>query len=313
MANRDSDTKTCVGVLDIGSNTVVLLVMEAGGKVVLEDSRITRLGQGVFETGRLAADAISRTREAVQLLSDKARRMGANRIDAVGTEAVRKAVDGGKFLHSLDGLDRVCVLTSDQEAEFSIEALRRDRNVGQTPLIVIDVGGGSTELAWTEQDERVSGISLPMGTVRLTEACVTSHPVPETELIDLRTRIESIASPIGSQVQPPLGARVIAVAGTATTVAALDQHLAVYDAGRVEGYRVSSLTLARWLSGLAKMSVDERKSLPGLEPGRADVIVAGLMILDVILKKLGADGFEASGRGVRHGVALRLLEGDPAF
>lgn len=309
MASNDTADAQSVAVIDIGSNTVLLLVHTRDGPT-LEDSRITRLGQGVFQTGELNAAATRRTREAIGDFAKRARAAGAQTVVGVGTEALRTAPSGRDFLAHLceDGvLDRALLLSGQEEAEFAIEATRRSRE-GGPPVAVIDVGGGSTELAWTLGDGGIRGFSAPMGSVRYTEAFLPEHPVPADDMEALRERIRARAAGY-PRLSPET--EVYALAGTATTLAALDLALEPYDPARVENYRLRRERLRHWISRLAAMAVDERKELPGLEPQRADIIVAGLVILDGVLERIGAGEFLVSGRGVRHGVALKLLDAAP--
>ncbi len=309
MVNSVTRASAPVAVIDLGSNTILLLVLEPGGGVLRDEARITRLGQGVFTTGVLDPDAKARTRSAVREFASLARELGAERVVGVGTEALRCARDGEHLLEELcaEGtLDAGHLLDGQQEAELAIAASRRA--AVQVPLVVIDVGGGSTELAWTWGRERVRGTSLALGSVRLTEAHVSAHPIPARELAELRRTVERVAAELAHA--PGLdGGDVVAVAGTATTLAAMELRLTRYVAEAVEGLPLERQTLSRWIEELAQMSVEERRRLPGLEPGRADVIVAGLAILEGVLRAIGAERFRVSGRGVRYGVAFRLLEG----
>jgi exopolyphosphatase/guanosine-5'-triphosphate,3'-diphosphate pyrophosphatase len=323
MTTSDIQSQGRLGVMDLGSNTVLLLVVEPDGRVVEDVSRITRLGQGVFGSGELHPDAIARTRDAVAELAARARALGARRVVGVGTEALRRARGGSALLEEwrrAGMLDTARVLSGDEEAACAIEASRRALD-GAGEVIVIDVGGGSTEVAWTQGREpstgapRVRGISLPLGSVRMTEALLPRHPVPEADLARLEAELERGTQPLAALRAHGLdaaGRAVVAVAGTATTLAAMDLELERYDAARVEGHRLPLERVSHWIERLARLSVEERRRVPGLEPGRADVIVAGLAVLRAALRAIGARELRASGRGVRHGVALRLLE-DPAF
>jgi exopolyphosphatase/guanosine-5'-triphosphate,3'-diphosphate pyrophosphatase len=237
------------------------------------------------------------------------------RLVAVGTEALRRARGGADFLAELvrDGLvDGARLLSGEEEAELTIEATRRSVGERSAALAVIDVGGGSTEVAWREtRDGAVHGLSLPIGSVRLTEAHLPRHPIPPADLLALRERVRLAGEPLARALPDGLArdAAVVAVAGTATTLAALELALAVYDRERVEGFELSRERLSQWIERLADLGVAERKRLPGLEPGRADVIVAGLVCLEMALVRLRAERFTVSERGVRHGVALRMLAG----
>jgi len=306
-----------IGVLDVGSNTVLLLVLGADGAVLRDEARITRLGQGVFARGELAPEAVARTRAAIADFARIARAESVARLVAVGTEALRRAREGAEFLAALvrDGLvDGARLLSGEEEAELTLEATRRQLGQRRGALAVIDVGGGSTEVAWRESlAGPVRGVSLPLGSVRLTEAHLPRHPIPAADLAALRETVRAAARPL-LQALPaglPADAAVVAVAGTATTLAALELELAVYRRERVEGLELSRAMLSRWIEKLAQLGVAERKRLPGLEPGRADVIVAGLVCLELALACLRAERFTVSEHGVRHGVALRMLAGDP--
>jgi exopolyphosphatase/guanosine-5'-triphosphate,3'-diphosphate pyrophosphatase len=312
MKRFDTSDQARVGVIDLGSNTVLLLVLERGDRVVLERSRITRLGRGVFASGRLDPARAELTRGVVREFAEAARNAGAAVVVAVGTEALRRAQDGPPFLAALRAeaaLDAVRLLSGEDEARFAIEASRRSA-ADPARLVVVDVGGGSTELAWTDAEGRVRGTSLPLGTVRLTEAWVRCDPPLPAELDALR---RAVSAEIGQLALELREREVVAVAGTATTLAALELELEPYDPERVEGFRMSAAQLAGWIERLAPMTVARRRALPGMESGREDVILAGLIVLQESLLALRSDALRVSGRGVRHGVALSLLEEETAL
>ncbi|MBW2280116.1 MAG: Ppx/GppA family phosphatase [Deltaproteobacteria bacterium] len=306
-----ADTSDKIGVIDLGSNTVLLLVLDVSGQAVIEEARITRLGQGVFMRGHLHPDAIERTREAVTALSERARRGGASHVLAVGTEALRRAEDGAALLAAFESegrVDSARLLTGDEEARYAIAAHRHRAGAGRAvagaPLVVVDVGGGSTEVSIAEAGGALRASSLPLGSVRLTERCILEDPVTTAEVDALREAVRAETR----GVEPLPRARVVAVAGTATTLAALELSLDPYDADRVEGVTLSCPTLEAWIRRLAGLPLERRRALAGLEPARADVIVAGAVILAEVLARLAAERFEVSGRGVRWGVALEWLE-----
>jgi exopolyphosphatase/guanosine-5'-triphosphate,3'-diphosphate pyrophosphatase len=319
MSNHEGEDPDRMGVIDLGSNSVLLLVMDRRGMALREESRITRLGEGLFRgpgAGRLASAARQRTLGAVEEFAGIARGLRVRRLIGVGTEALRVAADGRDFLEELRAaglVDEARLLTGEEEAAFTIEASRRSARESGS-LAVIDVGGGSTEIAWASPGAHVQGVSLPLGSVRLTEAIVSGHPISELELGRLadavaRTAMDRIPAQLDG-----FGDRgeVVAVAGTATTLAALAQRLEVYSDERVEGMLVEHAEVEGWIERLAALDVEGRQALPGMEPGRADVIVAGLVILSGVLGRIGAVRFRVSGRGVRHGVALSVLAALPA-
>ncbi len=308
--NPRTPPSTPVAVIDLGSNTVLLLVLAPDGRVLCDEARTTRLGQGVFASGRLAPDAIARTVDAVEGYVARARGLGAHRILGVATAAVRSAGNAAELVDRLCELGvTVRILPGPLEAALAIEASRRAAGAGARELVVIDVGGGSTEVAWTDSAGEVHGRSLPLGSVRLTEEIVGAHPIAPAVLARLRERVAREARALEQEAGLPREPRVVAVAGTATTLAALSLRLAPYDGERVEGTTLSRADLGAWIERLAALDVPARRALPGMEPGRADVIVAGLVVLDGVLEALGATHFRVSGRGVRHGAALRLLDG----
>ncbi len=317
MANKDSRARSRVGVIDLGSNTVLLLVLEERGRIVCDEAKVTRLGEGVFTRGEFHPEARERTRAVVEVFSGEARAAGVEVLVGVGTEALRCARDGAEFLEGLRSsglLDRARILDGEQEARLAIEASRRRPGALRHGLQVIDVGGGSTEVSRCDPAGRVRGWSLPLGSVRLTEALVRSHPIPIREIEWLRAAVNDELLRLGPEPDTARVEAVVAVGGTATTLAALELRLEPYDPDRVEGTELTRGDLCGWIERLAGMSVAERRALPGMEPGRADVIVAGLVVLAGVLEWLGADRFRSSGRGLRHGVALRLLDGvDPPW
>jgi exopolyphosphatase/guanosine-5'-triphosphate,3'-diphosphate pyrophosphatase len=305
-------------VIDLGSNTVLLLVVERDGGVVVDEAHVTRLSEGLFKRGELQAPARERTLEVVCELAHRARHAGAERVVAVATEALRTAREGSAFLTHLvteAGLDEGRVLAAEEEAAFAIESHRRADCGDFTTICVIDVGGGSTEIVWVRGDGGPDCLSLPLGSVRLTEANVRSDPPSVVALGGMRGDVEVEVSgvPLAAVARElESGGEVVAVAGTATTLAALDLSLPAYDRERVEGHLMTPWQVYGWIERLAALSVAERRRLPGMDPGRADIIVAGLMTLHGVLEALAVPRFRVSGRGVRYGVALQLLEGPGA-
>ena len=312
MVNGATSGRDRLGVIDLGSNTVLLLVLDPDGRTVCDEARITRLGQGVFETGRLRRDARARTLAAVEELARRARELGATRVVCVGTEAMRRAHNAPALVEELCMLraggprllDEVRVLTPELEAQLGIESALRARGAAAR-VTVVDVGGGSTEVTRAAAGG-VRGVSLPLGAVRLTEAHVSEYPVPPRELAELRAAVDR---ELRGLERAPVG-DVVAVAGTATTLGALELELEPYRPEPVEGLPLARADVERWTLRLAGLSLEACTALPGMQPGRADVMVAGLVILGHVLTALGAERFLVSGRGVRHGVGLRLLEAE---
>src|SRR5215210_3870314 len=291
-----------VGAVDLGTHTTRLLVADvADGRIdeVERDLRFTKLGEGVDERRRLLPLPIARVRNT---LSDYRRRieaLGAERTLAVGTSAVRDAENGEAFLGEIEWSYGFTprLLTGDDEAQLSFLGATTDRESGDETL-VIDIGGGSTELITGDGFH----VSLDVGSVRLTERFLHSDPPSRDEL-------GACAEHIRSVLPPPLAhANAIGVAGTITTLAALDLGLDEYDSDRVHGHRIAAAAAAGLLDGLAALPLEERKNVPALEPERAPVIVAGALILRELLDWGDLDEIEASERDLLHGIALEAVE-----
>ena len=275
-----------VAVTDIGSNTTRLLIadVDVDGHVteLVRRSEITRLGDKVDSTGRLSDAAIARVIDTLTSYSTLIDEHGATERPAVLTSAVRDAENGREFADAIRerfGLDAQ-MIEGAREAQLSFLGATSDRDTSDnTPTLVIDVGGGSTELIVGAAREVSFAVSLQVGAVRYSERHLHTDPPTQPELAalasDLRATIEA-----GVPVEVCRGARAaIAVAGTATSCAAIDQALDPYDPTRVHGYRLALTTLKLLLARLASMPLAQRRSVRGLHPDRAPTIVAGVSIL----------------------------------
>lgn len=293
--------------IDVGTNTVLLLVAERRGALlvpVLERAEITRLGRGVDATGRLDAAAI---RETVAVLADFARQaseLGARRIACVATSAARDAANGAEFFAAAAEAAGLVpeVISGDEEARLVYASAWRDFGAaGGGPLAVLDVGGGSTEFTFGEGPAPRGRTSLQVGAVRLTERHVRADPVPPAELAALRAAARAALRPLAG-MGLPRGGRLVAVAGTVTTLSAVAQALPAYDGARVHGASLSLDEVEALASRLADLPVKARAALPGMEPKRADVILAGALIVAEAMRLTGFDRLTVSDRGVRWGL-----------
>jgi exopolyphosphatase / guanosine-5'-triphosphate,3'-diphosphate pyrophosphatase len=283
---------TRVAAVDLGTSSTRLLVADVADGRVAEVSRratITRLGEGVDVRHRLLPVPIARVRNCLADYRREAESLGAERILAVATSAVRDAENGDAFLGEIEWSYGFAtrLLSGEEEAGVTYRGVTAGRALPPGTLVV-DVGGGSTELAVDGRDP----VSLDVGVVRLTER----HGD------DLEAAAEHVRSLL-PELSP---SRAIGVAGTVTTLAALE--LGGYDPERVHGHRISARAVEAWLERLAGMSLEERRSLPGLEPARAPVIVAGVLIVREVLRAYRLDELEASEHDLLHGVALEAAE-----
>jgi exopolyphosphatase/guanosine-5'-triphosphate,3'-diphosphate pyrophosphatase len=297
-----------VAAIDVGTNTVLLLVAEESARgsfrAVCERAEITRLGRGVDRSGQLDPAAIADTVGVLAAFAAEARALGATDVACVATSAARDARNGAEFFEAALARAGVLpeVISGDEEARLVYGSAWRDFGRAGSPLTVVDVGGGSTELTWGDGPLPAGRVSLQIGAVRLTERVVTADPVRAAEL----ARLESAAAEALRAGVAPASVRgagaLVGVAGTVTTLAAVRDELAVYDADRVHGSTLSLAEVEALLGRLAALGIAERQALPGMEPKRADVIVAGCAIVAAAMRALGFDRLTVSDRGVRWGL-----------
>ncbi len=295
------------GAIDIGTNSIkgVLLARDsAGGWRVVDDRvEIAKLGQGVRETGCLRAEAMDRAAAAVGRLADVLRRAGAGRLVAVGTMALRNAANAGEFLERLRaecGLE-VEVVSGEEEARLSFLGAAGGRPGAGGPVAVTDIGGGSTELILGRGAALESKASLDLGALHLTERFLPSDPPAEAEVEAARAHVgEAVA---GLPV-PPENSLLVAIGGTATTLAAVVHRLAAYDAAIVHGTVLARATVDGLIERFRSVPLAMRRTIPGLPPERADIILAGSLILRGVMDRVGAGEVTVSDWGLRHGVIL---------
>jgi exopolyphosphatase/guanosine-5'-triphosphate,3'-diphosphate pyrophosphatase len=283
-----------VGVVDLGTNSTRLLVADVhDGHVdeVAREQAITRLGEAVDERRKLLPVAVARVRNVLSDYRRELEQLGAERVLTLATSSVRDADNGEAFLGEIEWSYGFTtrLLSGEEEAELTRRGVANDRAVGDQTL-VLDIGGGSTELITAH--ERVS---LDLGCVRLTERHLHSDPPTRQEL-------DAAAQAVREALPDWQPRDAIGVAGTVTTLAALE--LGEYDPSRTHGYRLSREAAERQLERLASLPLAERRELPGLEPDRAPVIVAGAVIAREFLDRYGLQELEVSERDLLHGAAL---------
>ncbi|HEX4208898.1 MAG TPA: Ppx/GppA phosphatase family protein [Candidatus Binataceae bacterium] len=296
---------------DVGSNTVLMLVVETvNGSLgqIADFARITRLGRGVDAKGKLDPDSAKRTLDAIVEMAGKARELGAERIVGVATAALRDAADGPSFIaevKQLAGFD-LEVITGEAEAQLSFRAVKRGLSLDPAAkLLIVDIGGGSTELIRADPGIPIEAISLQIGSVRLTERHVKHDPPTSADAAELRLAADEGLKALHWTYQPDT---LVGIAGTVTTIAAVALGLKEYDATLVHGRRLSHDDVIRTVLKLGSMPLAERKKLAGLEAGRADVIFAGGAILERIMAHFHLNEVVVSDQGVRWGLAWRELE-----
>jgi exopolyphosphatase / guanosine-5'-triphosphate,3'-diphosphate pyrophosphatase len=293
-----------VAAVDLGTNSTRLLVADVEDDRLEEVVRrltITRLGEGVDERKRLLPLPIARVRNCLAEYRRELEELGAERALAVATSAVRDADNGEAFLGEVEwsfGFE-TRLLDGTEEAALMVEGVLAGREPVDDTLLV-DIGGGSTELVLVSGGEVGLSTSLDVGCVRVTERFLASDPPTKPELAAASAHVRSLLP-----ARTPRHA--IGVAGTVTTLAALDLDLAEYDPTRTHRHRISRASLERQLERLAALTIAERTEVPGIEPGRAPVIVAGLVVLREIMDTCGLHEIEASERDLLHGAALAAV------
>jgi exopolyphosphatase / guanosine-5'-triphosphate,3'-diphosphate pyrophosphatase len=293
-----------VAAIDQGTNTTRLLVADVEDGEVDEVSKrveITRLGEGVDTRRRLLPVSIARVRNVLTNYRREAERLGAERVLLVATSAVRDAENGEAFLGEIEWSYGFVtrLLSGDEEAELSFRGAA-DRRPGST--LVIDPGGGSTEFVVGEEGQIRSRTSVDIGSVRLTERFLHSDPPTADEL-------QATAEYVRSQLPPrPEVETAIGVAGTITTLAALDMGLDEPEGLGTHGHRLTLEAVREQRERLAALPLAERQRIPGLHPKRAPVIVAGAVLMEQVLDQFGLDALEVSERDILDGAALEAAK-----
>ena len=300
-----------VAAVDCGSNSTRLLITDAEGRAMAREMRITRLAEGVDATGELSDAALARTLAVLEEYHGLCERAGVARGLCAATSAVRDAGNGAAFLERARGVlgfDAV-VLSGEDEATYSFEGATAGLADDGRPVAILDVGGGSTEIA-SRIDGRVVGYSMQVGCVRVTERALGAGPVDADHEARALAMIEaaldgaSAAAPALFALGPRL--RLVGLAGTVSTLAQLDAGLDHYDRAAVHHRRLSRDVVSAWRARLGHEPPATRLGFPGMVPGREDVIVAGLYVVEAVMARLGVDELLSSESDILDGIAGRL-------
>ena len=302
-----------IAVVDIGTNSTRLLIAEVSDGRVRRDlvrrSIVTRLGAGVDADGRLQEEAMERTYATLDDYRALIDQHDAQRKIAVLTSAVRDAANGEEFAQQVARRYDLepHVLTGDQEAQMTFLGATSERDPDDTtPTLVSDIGGGSTELVIGAGREARCHVSTQAGVVRQTERHIHTDPPAEAELDELARDVRAILEAAVPPAQRDAVRHAIAVAGTATSLAAIVQELEPYDPEKVHGYVLSRDVCEQALARLAALPLEQRRRVAGLQPDRAPTIVAGVVILLQILDLFELGEVEVSEHDILRGAALRF-------
>ena len=299
-----------VAAIDCGTNSIRLLIADIDGnnfREVVRDMEIVRLGQGVDETGQFHPDAIARTLAAVDKFAAEIAKRGVEKIRFCATSATRDATNRHLFV---DGVrDRLGieleVISGDEEAALSFAGAIKDLDPSSGPFLVVDIGGGSTEFVFgTSRVEAARSVNI--GCVRMTERHFASDPATAEQIELARTDIQAAIAQAAAIVPITQAKTLVAVAGTATTVAAAALNLPEYDRYAIHLSRISAKQTHDAATMFATSTREQRLTLGYMHPGRVDVIAAGSLVLSEIMKATGATEFVASESDILDGMAFSL-------
>jgi exopolyphosphatase / guanosine-5'-triphosphate,3'-diphosphate pyrophosphatase len=296
-----------VAAIDCGTNTIKLLIVDERAEHV-RLARMVRLGQGVDRTGRLDEAALARTLEAVEEYAGLVRRHGVDQIRFCATSATRDASNGAVFTDAVHELLGVApeVLSGAEEAALAFDGAVRHLAVApEGEVVVLDIGGGSTELVRGRVGAQPTGHSMDVGSVRLHERHLHADPPTPQQVAALVADVDAALD--ASPVDPAVATRLVGVAGTVTTVAAGVLDLPAYDRAAIDQQELAVGEVHALTERLVAMIVSERLALPWMHPGRADVIGAGALILSRVLARTGLASFTVSESDILDGIAASLL------
>jgi exopolyphosphatase/guanosine-5'-triphosphate,3'-diphosphate pyrophosphatase len=311
------------GVIDVGTNSVKLLVADVSGRVVepvWEESKQTRLGRGFYETRRLQSDAIDATGKAVAQFRETAAKYHATPVRVIATSAARDAVNGNELAAAIEkgsGL-KMEIISGEQEADWVFQGVTTDPRLALQPLLLLDVGGGSTEFIVGVGTGEHFSKSFPLGTVRLLEKNPPSDPPKKEELARCR---EWIGDFLKKEVKPALSLKqldatglhefnagshltLVGTGGTTSILGRMEANLETYDRAKIEATRLSLERMHWHVEHLWSLPLEERKHIVGLPPNRADVILMGVAIYEAIMEKFGFSELRISTRGLRFAAVM---------
>jgi len=290
-------------VIDIGTNTLLLLILDGEQRPMVDLCRFGRLGKGLDASGRISTESIEASleicREYRRVMSD----MGVAVPIVVGTQALREASNSGDFTGPAREIlgAPIEVIAGEREAHLAFLSVARTfPDLVKAPYVVVDVGGGSTEIIASDGVKITSAVSVPIGAVRLTERHLKHDPPTADEARALFADIDARLAPL----ELPTGVPVVATAGTATTLAAMALRLGTYDPVAVTGHRLEAMAIDAQLARLLTANVAARRAIKGMEPQRADVIAGGVAILSRVMHRLDSPVMITADRGVRWGLAF---------
>lgn len=297
-----------LAALDLGTNSFLCLIVEVSGgneiKVLHDEMVIVRLGQELGKTGNLHQQALIRADECLKKFSETIKKFAVGPVQAVATAAAREAKNSNEFIKICEKYQIPLVtISGEEEARTSFEGAIDPNDSDR--VVLIDIGGGSTEYIVGQKGEVELAQSLPYGAVKLTEKFILDQPVPEEQEIKLRQFIKSRTEELWAQIESLGAQKVWAVAGTPTALAQSTLG-GPFDAKKIDGFIITRKILSDWILKLKSSSIEEKRQKYGFGD-RSDVIFAGALILDELLKRLNKDEIFVSTKGIRYGLAYKMV------
>jgi len=306
---------TAIAAIDCGTNSTRLLVADATGRPVERLMRITRLGQGVDATGRLAPEAVERCLAVLAEFRSVMDGLGVARGRLAATSAARDAANGEEFLRAAGETTGLVpeLLTGLDEGRLSMAGAVADLDPGEGPFLVLDIGGGSTELVAGDgpEDPDLAAVSLQLGCVRVSERFLQGDRPSADQLAAAAAEVDAqLESAIAAHPRFLDARRLVGLAGTVSTLASLHLGMVEYDRDRIHHTVLGAGDVREWFHRLASDSVADRLARPGMVPGREDVIVGGVMILDSVMARFGFTECLVSEADILDGMVASQLVGD---
>ena len=292
-------------MIDVGTNSVKFVIAEraenGSWSTVVDRAELTRLGEGLDDGGELRPEPIERTVEVVAAMVEEAREAGVAEIAAVGTAGLRIASNSATFLDGVrerTGVD-VEVISGEEESRLAYLAVTSALDLGDNTLVVFDSGGGSSQFTFGRGDRVDERFSVNVGAVGFTERFGLDGVVDEQTLGAARDAIAADLDRLDGRPEPDI---VVGMGGAVTNLAAVKHQLATYDPSVIQGATLEAAEVDRQIELYRTRTADERREIVGLQPKRAEVILAGALIVHTVLAELGRDRLTVSDRGLRHGV-----------
>jgi len=294
-------------VIDIGTNSIKFIIGEKHDdgtwSVVVDRAEITRLGDKLQESGELHPEAMERNADAIAEIIAEAARQGVTAVVAVGTMSLRTAQNSKQFIDRVQarcGLT-IEVITGEEESRLSYLAVKSGIGLSKGSMVIFDTGGGSTEFVFTRGVSLRDRFSLNVGALRFMEKYCLDNAVSSDRLQEALSEIAEDLQRLDSASSPGL---LVGIGGTVTTIASVRLRLATYDPDLVQGSSIDRSEIDRQMEDYRTRPTEDRKRIVGLQPKRADIILAGLCIVRTVMDKLHKDRFVVSDRGLRHGLLV---------